>query len=77
MLSFPYNSSSPVLYYNKDIFQKAGLNPDQPPKTWAETWAAARKIKESGAASCVYLDLADLDPYREFRRLEQCQLGHE
>lgn len=54
MLSFPYNSSSPVLYYNKDIFQKAGLNPDQPPKTWAETWAAARKIKESGAASCGY-----------------------
>lgn len=54
MLSFPYNSSSPVLYYNKDIFQKAGLNPDQPPKTWAETWAAARKIKESGAARCGY-----------------------
>lgn len=54
MLSFPYNSSSPVLYYNKDIFQKAGLNPDQPPKTWAETWAAARKIKDSGAASCGY-----------------------
>ncbi|MTH33550.1 sn-glycerol-3-phosphate ABC transporter substrate-binding protein UgpB [Paracoccus limosus] len=54
MLSFPYNSSSPVLYYNKDIFQKAGLNPDQPPKTWAETWAAARKIKESGAATCGY-----------------------
>ena len=26
MLSFPYNSSSPVLYYNKDIFQKAGLD---------------------------------------------------
>ncbi|SMG21883.1 sn-glycerol-3-phosphate ABC transporter substrate-binding protein UgpB [Paracoccus sp. J56] len=54
MLSFPYNSSSPILYYNKDIFQKAGLDPETPPKTWAEVWAAARKIKESGAATCGY-----------------------
>ena len=54
MLSFPYNSSSPVLYYNKDIFKKAQLDVDSPPKTWAEVWAAARKIKDSGAASCGY-----------------------
>lgn len=54
MLSFPYNSSSPVMYYNKDIFQKAGLDAETPPKTWAEVWAAARKIKESGAATCGY-----------------------
>ena len=54
MLSFPYNSSSPVLYYNKDIFAKAGLDVDNPPKTWADVWTAARKIKESGAATCGY-----------------------
>lgn len=54
MLSFPYNSSSPILYYNKDIFQKAGLDVDNPPKTWDEVWTAARKIKESGAATCGY-----------------------
>jgi sn-glycerol 3-phosphate transport system substrate-binding protein len=54
MLSFPYNSSSPILYYNKDIFQKAGLDVDNPPKTWDEVWAAARKIKSSGAAPCGY-----------------------
>ena len=52
MLSFPYNSSSPILYYNKDIFQKAGLDVDNPPKTWPEVWDAARKIKTSGAAPC-------------------------
>ena len=52
MLSFPYNSSSPILYYNKDIFQKAGLDVDNPPKTWAEVWDAAKKIKSSGAANC-------------------------
>lgn len=54
MLSFPYNSSSPILYYNKDIFEKAGLDVNAPPQTWAEVWAAARKIKESGAATCGY-----------------------
>jgi sn-glycerol 3-phosphate transport system substrate-binding protein len=52
MLSFPYNSSSPILYYNKDIFQKAGLDVDNPPKTWDQVWDAARKIKSSGAAPC-------------------------
>ncbi|PZO82465.1 MAG: sn-glycerol-3-phosphate ABC transporter substrate-binding protein UgpB [Mesorhizobium amorphae] len=54
MLSFPYNSSSPILYYNKDVFQKAGLDVDNPPKTWAEVWDAAKKIKTSGAAPCGY-----------------------
>lgn len=54
MLSFPYNSSSPILYYNKDIFQKAGLDVDNPPKTWNEVWDAAKKIKTSGAAECGY-----------------------
>ena len=54
MLSFPYNSSSPILYYNKDAFQKAGLDVDNPPKTWPEVFDAARKIKESGAAPCGY-----------------------
>ena len=52
MLSFPYNSSSPILYYNKDIMTKAGLDAEDPPKTWPEVFEAARKIKESGAAPC-------------------------
>ena len=54
MLSFPYNSSSPILFYNKDLFEKAGLDVNNPPKTWPEVWEAARKIKTSGAAECGY-----------------------
>ncbi|WP_245195759.1 sn-glycerol-3-phosphate ABC transporter substrate-binding protein UgpB [Aureimonas populi] len=54
MLSFPYNSSSPVLYYNKDAFEAAGLDPESPPATWAEVFEAARTIKDSGAAPCGY-----------------------
>src|SRR5690606_9817738 len=52
MLSFPYNSSSPILYYNKAHFAKAGLDADNPPKTWPEVFEAAKKIKASGASAC-------------------------
>ena len=54
MLSFPYNSSSPITYINKDIFEKAGLDPNTPPKTWNEVWDMAKTIKASGAAPCGY-----------------------
>jgi sn-glycerol 3-phosphate transport system substrate-binding protein len=52
MLSMPFNSSTPILYYNKDVFEKAGLDRDTPPKTWEEVEAFSKKIMESGAAKC-------------------------
>lgn len=52
MLSMPFNSSTPILYYNKDVFEKAGLDPNTPPKTWAEMEDFSRKIVDSGAADC-------------------------
>ncbi|SIS58530.1 sn-glycerol-3-phosphate ABC transporter substrate-binding protein UgpB [Paracoccus saliphilus] len=52
MLSMPFNSSTPILYYNKDVFEKAGLDPETPPKTWGEMEEFSNKIIESGAASC-------------------------
>lgn len=48
MLSFPFNSSTTVFYYNKDAFKKAGLNPDKAPATWPEVFDAAKKLKASG-----------------------------
>lgn len=48
LVSMPFNSSTPVLYYNKDAFKKAGLDPDSPPKTWEEVAAAAKKVREAG-----------------------------
>jgi sn-glycerol 3-phosphate transport system substrate-binding protein len=48
LVSMPFNSSTPVLYYNKDAFKKAGLDPNQPPKTWQEVRADAEKLKASG-----------------------------
>lgn len=42
MLSMPFNSSTPVMYYNKDAFKKAGLDPERPPATWPEVEDAAK-----------------------------------
>jgi len=53
MLSFPFNSSTTVLNYNKDLFRKAGLNPDKPPATWPELVLAAAKLKTAGV-SCPF-----------------------
>jgi sn-glycerol 3-phosphate transport system substrate-binding protein len=47
MLSFPFNSSTTVFHYNKDAFKAAGLDPEQPPKTWPEVALAAAKLKAS------------------------------
>jgi sn-glycerol 3-phosphate transport system substrate-binding protein len=48
MLSFPFNSSTPVFHYNKDAFKAAGLDPANPPKTWPEVALAAGKLKANG-----------------------------
>ncbi len=48
MLSIPFNSSTPVLWWNKDAFKKAGLDPEKPPKTWPEVGDAAKKLIAAG-----------------------------
>lgn len=50
LLSFPFNSSTPILYYNKTMFRDAGLDPEVPPKTWPELGAAAKRLRDRGAA---------------------------
>lgn len=48
LVSMPFNSSTPVFYYNKDLFAKAGLDVDNPPKTWEEVAKAAQRLRETG-----------------------------
>ncbi|MCU7373195.1 sn-glycerol-3-phosphate ABC transporter substrate-binding protein UgpB [Paucibacter sp. O1-1] len=48
MLSFPFNSSTTVLHYNKDALKAAGVDPNSPPKTWSEVALVAAKLKASG-----------------------------
>ena len=48
MMSFPFNSSTTIFYYNKDAFKAAGLDPNKAPATWPEMTLAAAKLKASG-----------------------------
>lgn len=44
--SMPFNSSTPIMYYNKDLFKKAGLT--GPPRTWDEMGEYTKKLVASG-----------------------------
>jgi sn-glycerol 3-phosphate transport system substrate-binding protein len=50
MLSFPFNSSSMVMWINKDELKKAGVA--EIPKTWPEVFDAAKKLKAAGHTTC-------------------------
>ncbi|MEE1612278.1 sn-glycerol-3-phosphate ABC transporter substrate-binding protein UgpB [Microvirga sp. CF3016] len=50
MLSFPFNSSSMVMWINKDELKKAGVN--EIPKTWPQVFDAAKKLKAAGHDTC-------------------------
>ena len=50
LVSMPFNSSTPIFFYNKDAFKKAGLDPNKPPKTWEDVEADAVKLKDAGIA---------------------------
>ncbi len=54
MMSMPFNSSTAIMFYNKDAFKKAGLDPSKPPQTWPELLEAARKIRTTNAAPCAF-----------------------
>jgi sn-glycerol 3-phosphate transport system substrate-binding protein len=42
--SIPWQRSTPILYYNKDFFREAGLDPNKPPATWDDLEAYAKKL---------------------------------
>jgi sn-glycerol 3-phosphate transport system substrate-binding protein len=47
-MSMPFNSSTSVVFYNKDMFRRANLNPDQFPATWEGVEQAIRALKAAG-----------------------------
>jgi sn-glycerol 3-phosphate transport system substrate-binding protein len=48
LLSYPFNVSTPILYYNKTLFRAAGLNDKVPPRTWPEMEKAAQRLRDTG-----------------------------
>src|SRR6266540_2658687 len=67
----PHKLDSSVFFYNKDLFKQAGLDPEKPPKNFAEIVAYARKITALGngitgfdlAGSCGGCGVYTLFPY--------------
>ncbi len=52
--SFPWNSSNPILYYNRDMFEAAGLDPDNPPMTFEDVEEVCQTFRETGVAeACI------------------------
>jgi sn-glycerol 3-phosphate transport system substrate-binding protein len=49
----PFQRSTPVLYWNKELFKEAGLDPEKPPANWAEQIAFAQKLTKRDAAGNV------------------------
>ncbi len=48
LYSMPFNSSTSILYYNKDLFRKAGLDPNKPPSTWDEMEKVGTQLVNRG-----------------------------
>ncbi len=53
LYSMPFNTSTPILYYNKTAFKDAGLDPEKPPRTWEEVAAAGRALTKRDASGKV------------------------
>jgi multiple sugar transport system substrate-binding protein len=47
--ALPFTAEASAIYYNKDLFKKAGLDPNKPPTNYAEMRAAAKKIRALGS----------------------------
>jgi sn-glycerol 3-phosphate transport system substrate-binding protein len=66
--SIPWQRSTPIFYYNKDLFSKAGLDPNRPPKNWTDLVQYAQKltIRDSGGQVTqwgVQIPVVDTSPW--------------
>jgi sn-glycerol 3-phosphate transport system substrate-binding protein len=79
MLSFPFNSSTPVFHYNKDAFKAAGLDPEKPPTTWPEVALAAAKLKVAGHKcpfTTSWVSWTQLESFSTWHNTEFATLGN-
>ncbi|MCU0943399.1 MAG: sn-glycerol-3-phosphate ABC transporter substrate-binding protein UgpB [Hydrogenophaga sp.] len=79
MLSFPFNSSTTVFHYNKDAFKAAGLDPENPPRTWPEVALAAGKLKASGHKcpfTTSWVSWTQLESFSAWHNTEFATLGN-
>lgn len=63
MYSMPFNSSAPVMYYDKNAFKEVGLDPEKPPQTYDEVIEAARKLVKKDASGNITRSGVDFSLY--------------
>jgi len=54
LFGFPWQVSVPVLFYNKDAYRRAGLDPERPPRTWHEMQAHLLTLRAASGLPCAY-----------------------
>lgn len=60
LYAMPINRSTPLLYYNKNLFKQAGLDPEKPPKSWRELHTMGQTIvKATGDKTVAFLPVSD------------------
>lgn len=63
LYSMPFNSSAPVMYYDKNAFKEAGLDPNKPPATYDELYADAQKLVKKDASGKIIRSGVDFTLY--------------
>jgi sn-glycerol 3-phosphate transport system substrate-binding protein len=63
LYSMPFNSSAPVMYYDKNAFKEVGLDPDKPPATYDELFEAAKKLVKKDASGKIIRSGVDFTLY--------------
>lgn len=53
LLALPFNTSTPVLFYNRSLFSAAGLDENRPPRTWEELEELAEALKGAGTGCAI------------------------
>lgn len=53
LYSMPFNSSTPILYYNKNAFKEAGIDPNKPPKNFNQIEEYGKKLLKKDASGKV------------------------
>ncbi|AYY14841.1 ABC transporter substrate-binding protein [Actinobacteria bacterium YIM 96077] len=54
LYSAPWNSSNPIVYINRDLFEEAGLDPDDPPERFSEVLDACEQIMDAGVSDACF-----------------------
>ena len=60
LLAFPWMAEIPMMYYNIDDYKKAGLNPDQPARTWADLQSQVLKVRDQAKLDCPFATSQDV-----------------